>query len=267
RDHGIDITTEPLEIAVCAQHNNGGLAGNHWWESINLPHLFPVGEVNGSHGVYRPGGSALNSGQVGGFRAADYIAARYRERTVTPETLQGAIAAAQAELAPLLCQKLATDWRVERAQMQARMSRSAAHIRSRSDLGQAAADAWAQWRRLEQAGCAGTAEETREALRNRQLCFAHAVYIETVRFAVESGVGSRGSCIVLDPAGSRAHPHLDPAQWSFAPENTSFREQVLETLAARNGTTTSRWVPRRPMPESDAWFETAWAAFRQGKIY
>ena len=63
-DHGIDITKEPLEIAVCAQHNNGGLAGNHWWESINVSRLFPVGEVNGSHGVYRPGGSALNAGQV-----------------------------------------------------------------------------------------------------------------------------------------------------------------------------------------------------------
>ena len=56
-DHGIDLAREPLEIAVCAQHNNGGLAGNHWWESTNIKHLFPVGEVNGSHGVYRPGGS------------------------------------------------------------------------------------------------------------------------------------------------------------------------------------------------------------------
>jgi succinate dehydrogenase/fumarate reductase flavoprotein subunit len=267
RDHGIDITREPLEIAVCSQHNNGGLAGNHWWESINLPHLFPVGEVNGSHGVYRPGGSALNSGQVGGFRAADYIAARYREPTLTPAARQSALDAAQAELTPLLENRLATDWRAERAQLQARMSRSAAHIRSKADLGQAAADAWAQWRRLAQAGCAGTAEETREALRNRQLCFAHAVYIDTVRFAVASGVGSRGSCIVLDPAGTRAHPHLDAAQWSFAPENPEFREQVLETLAQRDGRTTSRWVPRRPMPDSDAWFETAWAAFRKGAIY
>ncbi len=267
RDHGIDITAEPLEIAVCAQHNNGGLAGNHWWESTNLPHLFPVGEVNGSHGVYRPGGSALNAGQVGGFRVADYIAARYREGTVRPETRQAALAAAQAELTPLLGAKLATDWRAERAQLQARMSRSAAHIRAQGDLQQAVTDAWAQWHRLELAGCAGTAEETREALRNRQLCFAHAVYLEAVHFAVTSGVGSRGSCIVLDPAGARAHARLDAAQWSFAPENPAFREQVLETIAQREGCATSRWIPRRPMPDSDAWFETAWAAFRQGAIY
>ena len=50
REHGIDLAREPLEIAVCAQHNNGGLAANHWWESVNIRHLFPVGEVNGSHG-------------------------------------------------------------------------------------------------------------------------------------------------------------------------------------------------------------------------
>ncbi|MGA2261176.1 MAG: FAD-binding protein, partial [Acidobacteriota bacterium] len=51
RDHGVDLTRDCLEIAVCAQHNNGGLRANRWWES-NVKHLFPVGEVNGSHGVY-----------------------------------------------------------------------------------------------------------------------------------------------------------------------------------------------------------------------
>jgi len=267
RDHGIDIARTPLEIAVCAQHNNGGLAGNHWWESINLQHLFPVGEVNGTHGVYRPGGSALNAGQVGGFRAADYIAARYRAFTVKPAALRAAIDAATAELAPLLRVKLATDWRAEREALQARMNRAAAHIRSWGELGLAASAAWAQWRRLAQAGCAGSPEETREALRNRQLCFAHAAYIEAVRFAVASGVGSRGSCIVLDPGGTRAHARLDPAQWSIAPENQAFREQVLETIATPDGKTTSRWVPRRPLPVSDTWFETAWAAFRKGAIF
>ncbi len=64
REHGTDLRKDHLQSAVCAQHNNGGLKGNIWWES-DLKHLFPVGEVNGSHGVYRPGGSALNSGQVG----------------------------------------------------------------------------------------------------------------------------------------------------------------------------------------------------------
>ena len=66
------------------QHNNGGLAANVWWES-NVRHLFPVGEVCGTHGVRRPGGSALNAGQVGALRAARFIAHNY---TADPPQLE-----------------------------------------------------------------------------------------------------------------------------------------------------------------------------------
>ncbi len=38
-EHGIDLWREPLEIAVCAQHNNGGFAVNKWWESNIRAHL------------------------------------------------------------------------------------------------------------------------------------------------------------------------------------------------------------------------------------
>ena len=78
KEHGIDLEHEILQIDVCAQHNNGGLKGGIWWES-DLKHLFPVGEVNGSHGVYRPGGAALNAGQVGSLRAAQYISNKYKD--------------------------------------------------------------------------------------------------------------------------------------------------------------------------------------------
>ena len=32
-EKGIDLSREPLEIALCAQHNNGGLSINRWWET------------------------------------------------------------------------------------------------------------------------------------------------------------------------------------------------------------------------------------------
>jgi hypothetical protein len=92
------------------------------------------------------------------------------------------------------------------------------------------------------------------------------VYLEAVRFAVQSGAGSRGSSMVLDPGGTRAHDRLGP-EWSFAPPNPDFLARVLETTAAPDGTVESAWVPRRPLPKTDAWFETAWAAFRNGGIY
>ena len=73
RNPGLDLEKDLLEIAVCAQHNNGGLSVNAWWQS-NIAGFFPVGEAAGAHGVYRPGGAALNSGQVGATRAATWIA-------------------------------------------------------------------------------------------------------------------------------------------------------------------------------------------------
>jgi len=268
-DHGIDITAEPLEIAVCAQHNNGGLAGNHWWESLNVKHLFPIGEVNGSHGVYRPGGAALNSGQVAAIRAAEFIAHQYADWSVPQEAVTRAatqaVDAVQAWIAK--CAGAGSTWQAERDALQTRMTRAGAHIRSLEELPKAIEAAWAQFEWLETAGCAyETPAELAEALRNRQLCFAHAVYLEAILFALQSGVGSRGSCIVLDPEGERVHDKLSE-EWRIAPEDESFRQQVLETVATPDGKVESAWVGRRPIPEADAWFETAWASFRSGEIY
>jgi succinate dehydrogenase/fumarate reductase flavoprotein subunit len=269
RDHNIDLGKEPLEIAVCAQHNNGGLAANHWWESTNLKHLFPVGEVNGSHGVYRPGGSALNAGQVGGIRAAEFIAQRYAGWTVEPKAVKAAAMEAVSEALDFLAHGVSATvtWKQAREELRSRMSAAGAHIRSPAALDAAVAAARAQWRRLAHQGCACKGVGSRiEALRNRHLCLAHRVYLEAARFQVESGVGSRGSALVLaGEGGIMAHPGLGSV-WRFAPENEEFREKVLES-ELHGDKVICRWVPRRPIPQSDLWFETAWAAFREGAIY
>lgn len=267
-DNDIDLTCEPLEIAVCAQHNNGGLAGDHWWESTNIKHLFPVGEVNGSHGVYRPGGSALNSGQVGAFRAAELISNKYRENDINKDkVIACATAAADAVLVWLeKCSIASKTWQEERSEFQERMTRAGAHIRSKSALDRAVVEAWDQYRRIDTDGCRSDDGDLTESIRNRQLCFAHAVYLESILFAVGSGVGSRGSAIVLDEAGTRVHGKLDDS-WAIVLEDDSFKSKVLETEVAEDGTISNCWVARRDMPEVDAWFETAWAKFRNGEIY
>ena len=50
--------------------------------------IFAAGEVSGSHGVYRPGGTALNAGQVGSTRAAQYIAANRKGDPVDLDTFR-----------------------------------------------------------------------------------------------------------------------------------------------------------------------------------
>lgn len=266
RDHGIDLAAEPLEIAVCNQHNNGGLAANASWESVNLRRLFPIGEVNGSHGVYRPGGAALNSGQVGGLRAAEAIARRYRTRTLKRRVDLAAAQAKLAELASWLQQgrsSASRDWQVERGELQHRMSCVAAQLREPNAVKQALQDAEAQWQRLETDGCkSGSAAGQMEALRTRSLCLSHRVYLHAIAFALASGVGSRGSAMVCAPDGRLIHAKL-PDAWRLQPEQESFREQVQETCLGADRTVENRWVSRRPIPDPDTWFETVWAEFRR----
>ncbi len=76
-DNGIDLEREMLRVAVCAQHQNGGLQVDKHYRT-DIPGLYAVGEAAGVFGVYRPGGSALNSTQVSSMRAADHIVQSHR---------------------------------------------------------------------------------------------------------------------------------------------------------------------------------------------
>jgi succinate dehydrogenase/fumarate reductase flavoprotein subunit len=71
-DHGIDLAKDRLEIRVCAQHHNGGIAVDAHWQTC-VPGLYVCGEAAGTFGRKRPGGSALNSTQAGSLRAAKHI--------------------------------------------------------------------------------------------------------------------------------------------------------------------------------------------------
>jgi succinate dehydrogenase/fumarate reductase flavoprotein subunit len=269
KDHDIDIATEPLEIAVCAQHNNGGLAANIWWESENIKHLFPIGEINGTHGVTRPGGSALNSGQVGGYRAAEYIANACTQRTLDPKRIEDSANKALKRISEWLerAPESKLNWQDEREEFQARMTRAGAHIRSADVLRSAISEARQQWQKLNAQGSRlENLHDLTESLRNMQLCYAHVVYLETILYSIESGLGSRGSSLVLDKKGDAPSEHLGD-EWRFAPENTDFKAKVLQTSPDPEGEIKNQWVERRTLPQSDTWFETAWAAFRNKEIY
>ncbi len=69
---GIDLHKDLLRIAVCAQHNNGGVYTDNNFET-DIKGLYVIGEAAGTFGLSRPGGSALNDTQVGGLIAARHI--------------------------------------------------------------------------------------------------------------------------------------------------------------------------------------------------
>ena len=259
RDHSIDIETEPLEVAVCAQHNNGGLAGDIWWESTNVRHLFPIGEVNGSHGVTRPGGSALNSGQVGAWRAAERIARGYANDSAGDGAADFA-SAAEARFAELLARPSVRDWRTDRLRMQERMDRAGGFIRRRDEIHAAIAEAEAELPAMLADGLGGlNARECAEALRTRQLAFAHLVYLKAIEDQIDRA-GSRGGSIVTDSAGEPIAPCLGD-EWRMAPEKPAARNEVAICRAEPSGKVVVRHEPCRPIPSEVGWFEKVWAEY------
>ena len=159
-----------------------------------------------------------------------------------------------------------TTWHNVRKEIQYRMSETAAHIRSEEKLQNAVKDAWKLWKKLKKEASKAIGKKAiAEACRNTQLCFALCVYLEAILFSVKKGVGSRGSALVLDKNGIKAHPKLSE-QWRFAQENENFKNKVLETWLEKT-VIKNKWIDRRPLPESNEWFENAWATYREGKIY
>ena len=262
-DHNIDLSTEMLEIAVCAQHNNGGLAADLWWESVNLKRLYPVGEVNGSHGVTRPGGSALNAGQVGAFRAAERIVKRKRD-DFDPEAAEKIAERELEALQRRMEHPCSLDWRSERLAFQRRMSKAGAFVREKTQVETALSEAKEQYKKLRADGLGGLAPDAlTETLRNQQLCLAHIFYLESIRKQILE-TGSRGGSIVLSENGKPIHPKL-AGQWRTAPENETMRGQVATCAAGPDGMPVTGSEPCHAVPEPDGWFENVWKDFREGK--
>ncbi|HHX02121.1 MAG TPA: FAD-binding protein [Firmicutes bacterium] len=268
-NNGIDLSQEMLEIAVCAQHNNGGLEGNSWWES-NLKHFFPVGEVNGSHGVYRPGGSALNSGQVGSTRAAQYIAARYRQEPMPRQEFLAEAKVqieAKMELGRKFLAKLGPESNAAaiRRQIQERMTRSGAHIRS---LEQASANAKAALSQLESLVDDTEIESPFElglCFQNYDLLICQYVYLSAIKDYIERGGKSRGSYLVYDPEGELPLPQL-PEQFRFSLTADPYFGQHIQRIQFQGSGCSFSWDPVKPIPRESGWFETVWNDYLADKI-
>jgi len=258
-EHGIDLTREPLEIAVCAQHNNGGLKGSIWWES-DLRHLFPVGEVNGSHGVYRPGGSALNAGQVGSYRAAQFISRRYNyEPPGINEFLAVAGEQIREELGVanywLSSGKAGENFRYL-SEIRKRMSAAGSIIRKSNELEKAAAEALSLLKKLKDIIGAASVRELAGCFLLADQCLTHYIYLKSISEYISKGGRSRGSCIIsendlseiIDDAGTKT----DHCQY-----DRDIERNILEA-GYRNGKVRFKSVKVRDIPVQNLWFETVW---------
>jgi succinate dehydrogenase/fumarate reductase flavoprotein subunit len=276
KENGIDLYSEPLEIAVCAQHNNGGFAVDKWWQS-SIPGTFIIGEMAGTHGVKRPGGSALNAGQAGGLRAAEYIVNAcgcdlpdYADKQAEiDQQVTDVVNKLDAYRRPsgLLAEKVIEEIR-------SRMTASAGHIREPSDARKALLQAVDLYQQIQQKGFnSGNASDIVKAIQAEHLALASVAYLKTVVELLGQGSGSRGSHLVLAEDGVQIHPDVinkatgEPLK--FKPENKALRDSILQIEYDDSSPDLfgCRSVRPRPMPTGRKAFEPAWQDYREGKIY
>jgi len=135
--HGIDLYTQPLRVEVCAQHNNGGIGVDINWET-SIKGLYVAGEAAGTFGVSRPGGSALNSTQVGSFRAAEHIAYKGNMSSVSDDDFINIVEKQGARIFDFASnsgnEQLSDRLLAHKKRLRAEMSANAAFIRNRKEI-------------------------------------------------------------------------------------------------------------------------------------
>lgn len=260
KEKGVDLTAEPLEIALCAQHNNGGLGIDCWWQT-NVTGLFAAGEVSASHGVYRPGGSALNAGQVGSTRAAQYIAACRRE-----DKSEGFEAAAQEALKQvILMSRHVMDNEIDnvqdiREQAARRMSMCGGPIRDMEQIEIAVRIVREQILGFEQIVRIRNHQNLWKVFRLWDILHCQLAYLEAMRDFVAQGGKSRGSAMYRDKTGKKPYENL-PDIFCYTLDDGSKGNQVQEIIL-QNMECRIQWRNVRAIPEDDDFFENVWRDFR-----
>lgn len=240
RSHGYDLSSEPLEIGVCAQHCNGGLYIDADYRT-SLPGMYAVGECAGVFGVRRPGGSALNSTQVSSMRAAAAILAdtgRERSAFIPLHIASSRFFAPSA---------LTLDNIIKhRREYGERMDCAGAFIRDGEKVAAALAAVKADISSFDYRS--DDLALIREISINYDILITQLMFLSAIDIYIKDGGGSRGSYLI----------NGDPA-----PDTLHFTKQCRVSL---NGLETSAvWEDVFPPPESEQWFEKIYANQKRGK--
>ena len=245
-DHGIDITKEPLKVAVCAQHNNGGVRIDANWQT-NIGGLYAVGEAAGSLGIFRPGGSALNSCQVGSMRAAEHIV--YHSKNTASENFD-AIVSVAVKKADALIERTKSESSTLKAMRQLygkRMSRDFAFLRDISVMSDSITQINLDAESFEKDNTWKDYSEIPSLFKNLDIIRMQEAVGTAILYTAKE-FGSRGSGFVLDGTDFLERQPVE--------ENASGREKIV--TVQKDGELSVVCVPVRPLPDRDLWFERVW---------
>jgi succinate dehydrogenase/fumarate reductase flavoprotein subunit len=269
RRYKVDIAQAPLEFAVNNQHMNGGVMVDTWGRS-NLAGCYAIGEAAGTHGVTRPGGAALNAGQVFGTRAAEHIGASGRAKVASTKDVRAAADVGVAQLLTVLQPDSALSVKSVRSEVQARMSDRAGMICGSESVGDALIEARRLNDEIRRKGIAyARGGEAARSLQWQQMALASEAVLSALDFFINNGGGSRGARAICDPDGESL-PLVSSGplrEYCFRKERPEHRdEQIVVRLDGDAMAISTR--PNRTFDEdSKSFFERDWPAWLTGRIY
>lgn len=264
RNHQVDLYHDKLQIAICAQHNNGGLSTDYYWET-NIRGLFAVGELCGSHGVTRPGGTALNAGQVGAMRAVERIHMRKFHEKIAETALENIEYELRREAEEFIKLPEQSCGNVYLNDMwlkaSKRMSAYGGMIRERESIETAVQEADRELDSYLSFVKRPSPAQLPMFYRLRDMLISQNVYLFAMLDYVKSGAGSRGSALYTDKMGRKPDikfPDLYRCRLDQGAHGGIVQEITWEQTCCK-----AEWRPVCPIPEVDYFFENQWRLYRE----
>ncbi|MHA1793293.1 MAG: FAD-binding protein [Promethearchaeota archaeon] len=261
--NGIDLYNDLVEIQIAVQHCNGGFSTDHYWESINIPNLYFIGEICGTHGQHRPGGAALNSGQVGGLRAALRITSRHFSPINHSQFMRDATTTILPRLLDLSSCLKRTRAGVHMIQVpeawqdiRARMDRHASIIREHEKLEESVLEAHQLFKKFSDFIEIHSWENLISWIRARDACLTHLLILSAMAFQIKHQPGVNPCYIKIGKKEKEIKSLAAVLEWLEIPEasKASSDNKILLSQYER-GVLKNSFINARPIPESDDWFE------------
>ena len=270
QDHHVDLFKERLEIAVCAQHINGGLSTNHLWET-NLSGLYAIGEVCASHGVTRPGGTALNAGQVGAVRAAEgiFLKKRTHMKEASPSTESGIKERLRIQALDRIRLSEHAEGNCPLSELwinaSKRMSAAAGMIRNQVQMETALKETEDDICQFMQKAKSPSVSQLSLFYKLYDMLLSQKMYLFAMLDYAKAGGGSRGSALYTDSTGEL--PGFPGCQ-TFGELyrcrlDQKMHGQEVQEVTLKEGTPSASRRPVRPLPDVDYFFENQWRIYRE----
>lgn len=266
RMHGSDLASEPLEFAMNNQHMNGGILIDDWGRT-SLSGCYSIGEAAGSHGVTRPGGAALNSGQVFGKRVAIAIKRSRNDKAepvVDAAQINQAIEGVLKDADRFVNDGAGRKPKDVKTEIQARMSDYAGIICTADEVKSALDAAKALRCEVESDGLqVSSASLVGQAFRWRHMVWVSEAVLTALDFYISEGGGSRGARAICSDAGTRSPDANgeDLSRFKFIEEQPKDRDEKLIVSRVEDGIKISA-LPVDLTPEvKREFFEKGWGPY------